>query len=486
MKQIHFFKGTPQGSSGWFVNPFENQSSFQEFPEAQGTVTMPTGGVIRNFRMRLTVAPGSTHSITLTWKHNGSGTSLAVTVTGAATEGTDSSNSITVAAGDAICVAMTRSGTPAATDAICSFEFEPTSDNESVYGFGGQNTQNASLRYTGLLYANNVSTGWPSTTVGTIFSSLVAIPGDVTGYRMRLAAAPGAGKSWTFAIYKNSIKQDGTNGTPNTVVTVADAATGGTGSFAMSVVAGDIVEVEASPSGVPTATRLNGMCLFASSFPGLFQVGSSHNAVPVASATRFFWPQGSWALAGSTTETDRELISNPTTMQLNSIRARATDASSDLDSQITFTLRKNQTDTALAVALSGPTPAVGFTNASVDIADGDEWALAVTAAGAVGGSTAFQVVFSAGVVILSENNLLTGSQHTAQGDNNLISGADGTVVGDRVVLLALAQTSPPPSFTGDGTFIVFGDIIFPTLPTANPSVAGQLWNDSGTLKVSAG
>ena len=29
-------------------------------------------------------------------------------------------------------------------------------------------------------------------------------------------------------------------------------------------------------------------------------------------------------------------------------------------------------------------------------------------------------------------------------------------------------------------------VLMPNLPTSNPSVAGQLWNDSGTLKVSAG
>ena len=29
-------------------------------------------------------------------------------------------------------------------------------------------------------------------------------------------------------------------------------------------------------------------------------------------------------------------------------------------------------------------------------------------------------------------------------------------------------------------------VIFNNLPTADPSVAGQLWNDSGTLKISAG
>lgn len=31
-----------------------------------------------------------------------------------------------------------------------------------------------------------------------------------------------------------------------------------------------------------------------------------------------------------------------------------------------------------------------------------------------------------------------------------------------------------------------GIVIFSGLPTADPVVAGQLWNDAGTLKVSAG
>ena len=31
-----------------------------------------------------------------------------------------------------------------------------------------------------------------------------------------------------------------------------------------------------------------------------------------------------------------------------------------------------------------------------------------------------------------------------------------------------------------------GTVILPNLPTSDPVVAGQLWNDAGTLKVSAG
>lgn len=38
----------------------------------------------------------------------------------------------------------------------------------------------------------------------------------------------------------------------------------------------------------------------------------------------------------------------------------------------------------------------------------------------------------------------------------------------------------------EGTLAVWGDVAFHTLPTSDPGVAGQLWNDAGVLKISAG
>jgi len=46
-----------------------------------------------------------------------------------------------------------------------------------------------------------------------------------------------------------------------------------------------------------------------------------------------------------------------------------------------------------------------------------------------------------------------------------------TVVGEQALVVGF----------NDGT-----DILMPVLPTADPSIPGQLWNDGGTLKVSAG
>lgn len=36
------------------------------------------------------------------------------------------------------------------------------------------------------------------------------------------------------------------------------------------------------------------------------------------------------------------------------------------------------------------------------------------------------------------------------------------------------------------TIVASGNVFFTNLPTADPNVLGELWNSSGTLKVSAG
>jgi hypothetical protein len=40
--------------------------------------------------------------------------------------------------------------------------------------------------------------------------------------------------------------------------------------------------------------------------------------------------------------------------------------------------------------------------------------------------------------------------------------------------------------TINGDHSITGDVTLSGLPTSDPSVAGRLWNDSGTLKISAG
>lgn len=51
---------------------------------------------------------------------------------------------------------------------------------------------------------------------------------------------------------------------------------------------------------------------------------------------------------------------------------------------------------------------------------------------------------------------------------------------------AVSVTSTFGDATSVNDLTVADVVIFSGLPTADPVVAGQLWNDAGTLKVSAG
>lgn len=63
------------------------------------------------------------------------------------------------------------------------------------------------------------------------------------------------------------------------------------------------------------------------------------------------------------------------------------------------------------------------------------------------------------------------------GPVNSANGFEGDVTGNVTGAVAGAVAATTLSASGAVTF---------TLPTTDPAVAGQLWNDTGTVKVSAG
>jgi len=61
------------------------------------------------------------------------------------------------------------------------------------------------------------------------------------------------------------------------------------------------------------------------------------------------------------------------------------------------------------------------------------------------------------------------------------NGFNGTVGGNTPAAVSATTLTTTGTVTIDGTTIIISD-----LPTSDPSVAGQLWSDSGVLTVSAG
>ena len=66
------------------------------------------------------------------------------------------------------------------------------------------------------------------------------------------------------------------------------------------------------------------------------------------------------------------------------------------------------------------------------------------------------------------------------------NGTGDTVISSDLVVNTIKSDDSAQVTVEDGLTVNGAVVMLSNLPTANPNNAGQLWNDSGTLKVSAG
>jgi hypothetical protein len=79
-----------------------------------------------------------------------------------------------------------------------------------------------------------------------------------------------------------------------------------------------------------------------------------------------------------------------------------------------------------------------------------------------------------------------GTGQTGNGGDIFISAGSKITDGTNGSVQILDGTGNSIEMNPSGTFLFGGIVILDGLPTADPHVAGQLWNSTGTLKVSAG
>lgn len=83
-----------------------------------------SSGVIKNLRVNIATAPGTNNSHTITLYKNGTSTPLAVTISGTSTSGSNTTDAVSVSAGDTISLFVSQSGTPTGSgNATISFEY---------------------------------------------------------------------------------------------------------------------------------------------------------------------------------------------------------------------------------------------------------------------------------------------------------------------------------------------------------------------------
>src|SRR5688572_26414776 len=322
---------------------------------------------ISDWRLRLTVAPGSGVTRTFTVYKNGSPTSLVVAIADANQTGSDLSNTVTFAAGDTTYVEMTiTGGTPADTLVQSVFACENPDIVTSLCGFGEATTSLASTGtfYNGMLYGAD----WGAT--ATSVENVAALAGTLTGYRIDLSNNPGAaasGKLRTFVIEKNGTAQDGSGGTPDTTITISETATSGSTTFSLSVAATDTIRLKQTPTATPTTSAAVGTMTFVSATLGQWNMGGTTDDTPSTTVTEYLQAFGGFSIGGTAwnaTEANRENLGPETSLTVSGLYVSLT-AAPGAGNTYAFTLRKNAGATAQTVTIADAATAGGPSGGAV-------------------------------------------------------------------------------------------------------------------------
>jgi hypothetical protein len=381
-------------SSRWY--PLGLTKSADGIEDRQQQV-MSGAGTISNVAATITAAPGAAKSYTLTLKKNKVATSLVLTWSGAAQVlATDTTHSVSFVAGDLLAWELTVVGAVAAST-VASFYAEISGSNAQYFSANNftasadQGLEPTFQASTNGVTASQLVTPWPVT-------------GSITGFGLYQNGAGTTG-SWQFLINKNGTDQDGSGGTVDTRVSISSSAspTTATGAFSLPVTAGDLIYIKAVAVSSPSVTK---------------NMSWSFTFVPTDGVTVAL-PQAPGGATGGTAAGDEwcrvvsvtynGTISNASeittalgcsrTMFVSALYVNL-DTAAGASKSRTFTVRKNGSDTSLAVAISGAVATSGNDTASghkFNITNTDTLSLRDTIVGSGVGGTKIAFALALGI-----------------------------------------------------------------------------------------
>ena len=209
--------------------------------ESSVQIIAPTSGTISNFYARVSTAPSNTRSWQFTIMKNGVASALDLTIANTNTTNSNTSGSVSVAAGDMLSIRAIPTGTPTSPIGTSfGLMFTPTTPGESFFGYGSA-TAPAATTYENVLGAGN--NAWVANEANRL---MVLGPYTLKKIIVGLVTAPGAGTSRTIAIRKAGV-------TTALAVTIADANTTGTTTADVTYTQGETITLASTVSGSPAA-----------------------------------------------------------------------------------------------------------------------------------------------------------------------------------------------------------------------------------------
>lgn len=254
---------------------------------------MPMGsaGTISNLivRMPTTIVAGS-YQITLFKNGSAAGSpgNFSCTVsTGVGPQTcTDSTNTVSVAAGDTLAWQSIPTTTPAAQTApTISALFTSTANGESFIGLPSTgNAQSQSAKNYIVFGSVGSSSGWNATEANA--AGIMPTAGVMDKLFVSNSVAPGAARSFDYTIFKNGVATAITcqmtgAGSGAGITTCSDLT------HSATYAAGDTLSIETSPAGTPSSGNLRGGLRFVPTTPGEAVVMNVNPSALSASSARF-------------------------------------------------------------------------------------------------------------------------------------------------------------------------------------------------------
>ena len=241
--------GTSGSGSAGTANYFalDGMSGVGDSQEVRGRQLCPTAGTLKNLYINLVAAPGVGANRVFTVYQNGSSTGITVTIADGNTTGSDTSNTISVSAGDTLSLLSGSSaGVPTASKLRFGITLDATTSGHfPVLAGGPTDPSTSAVRYTPI---QTTRSSFDSTGVYETTEVRFACGQEITmkNAYVKVTTAPGAGKSWAVAVRVNGSDSA-------LIVNLADANTSANDTDDVTVANFDNLSVGFTPTGTPTS-----------------------------------------------------------------------------------------------------------------------------------------------------------------------------------------------------------------------------------------
>ena len=316
---------------------------------------MSSAAVISNVHLTIDIAPGSGKSWTVTLMKNEVATALTFNIADLAVKGQDTSNSVTIAAGDVLCWRAVGNSTPA-TASFNNWYFEIAPLTPGITQLGGSAF---SWNNTTKLASPSNLLG-PAAAVGSEYQGYHYVPtagSFIASYGYQVGAGVTA-TGFTMLLNLNGVDQDGTGGTVDTRVTwlytSAKSVSGGT--YNLPVVAGDIVYWKATVVGTPGTKTGSISISFQATNTNEYIMGMNGVGGLLAGVNQWTYIMTGTSASPPTVSTSiMQLPVYPTRpVNITKFYVRLTNGP-NVGQTRSFTTQKNGSDTSLAFNISGTT-----------------------------------------------------------------------------------------------------------------------------------